>query len=169
MPQKNLAFEFLRKLLNEEIKKQAKSNVAQSKLFSERLEEAIRKYQNRAIDAAEIVNELIGMAKDINAARQRNEELGLTPEELAFYDALGTNDSAVQALGDENLRIITRALVACVHENASIDWEKKENVRANMRRMVKRILRRFGYPPDKADWAVQNIIAQAEALTAEIA
>jgi type I restriction enzyme, R subunit len=168
MPQKNLAFEFLRKLLNDEIKKQAKTNVIQSKLFSEKLEEAILRYQNRAIDAAQIVTELIDMAKEINAARARNEELGLTPEELAFYDALGTNDSAVQALGDENLRIITRALVECVHENAGIDWTERETVRANMRRMVKRILRKYGYPPDKADWAVKNIIEQAEALTAQV-
>ncbi|HEX5324342.1 MAG TPA: type I restriction enzyme endonuclease domain-containing protein, partial [Capsulimonadaceae bacterium] len=168
IPQKNVALEFLRKLLNDEIKKQSKTNVIQAKQFSERLEEAIRRYQNRAIDAAEIVTELIDMAKDINAAQKRNEELGLSPEEVAFYDALGTNDSAVQALGDENLRIITQALVACVHENATLDWTVKESVRANMRRMVKRILRKYGYPPDKAEKAVENIIKQAEALTSQL-
>ncbi len=168
MPQKNLALEFLRKLLNDEIKSQAKSNVVQSKLFSERLEEAIRKYQNRAIDAAEIVTELIEMAKEINVARARNEELGLRPEELAFYDALGANDSAVQAMGDENLRTITRELVLCIRNNATVDWSVRESVRANIRRLVRRILRHYGYPPDKADWAVKNILDQAEVFTHQL-
>ncbi len=168
MPQKNLALEFLRKLLNDEIKSQAKSNVVQAKLFSERLEEAIRKYQNRAIDAAEIVTELIDMAKEINAARARNEELGLKPDEVAFYDALGANDSAVQAMGDDNLRTITHELVTCIRNNATVDWSVRESVRANIRRLVRRILKHYGYPPDKADWAVKNILDQAEVFTHQL-
>lgn len=169
LPQRNLAFEALKKLLNDEIKVRAKRNLVQSRKFSEMLEEAIRKYQNRAIETAQILQELIDLAKQMREADKRGENLGFTTEELAFYDALEVNDSAVKILGDETLKTIARELVDTVHKNTSIDWTVKESVKAKLRTMVKRILRKYGYPPDKQEKATQTVLEQAELLCRDIA
>src|SRR6266496_1116948 len=164
MPQKNLAVELLRKLLNSEIKLRTKKNLVQSRLFSEMLEKAIIKYQNRAIETAAVIQELIDLARDMREAEKRGEELGLNEDEKAFYDALGVNDSAVQVLGDETLTTIARELVEMVRRNVTIDWTVKESVRARLRIMVKRILRKYGYPPDKQESATRTVLEQAELL-----
>lgn len=164
MPQKNLAVEVLRKLLTEEIKVRSRRNLVQSRLFSEMLQKAILKYQNRAIETAAVIEELVGLARDMREAAKRGEELNLTDDEVAFYDALEVNDSAVKVLGDENLRMIARELVDTVRRNVTIDWTAREAVRAKLRTMVKRILRKHGYPPDKQEKATQTVLEQAELL-----
>ena len=167
MPQKNLAVELLRKLLNNEIKLRSKKFLIQSKSFAELLENSIRKYQNRAIETAQVIEELIQLAKDMRQADSRGHDLGLSQDEVAFYDALETNDSAVKALGDKNLKFIAQELVKTIRENVSIDWTAKESVRAKLRVMVKRILRKYGYPPDKQEKATQTVLQQAELLCAD--
>jgi type I restriction enzyme R subunit len=167
MPQKNLAVELLRKLLQGEIRTRRKKNLVQARSFAELLEQALRRYQNRAIEAAQVIEELIALAKDMREADRRGEDLGLSEEELAFYDALETNDSAVKVLGDETLRTIARELVATVRSNVTIDWTLRENVRAQLRVLVKRILRKYGYPPDKQEKATQTVLEQAALLSAE--
>jgi type I restriction enzyme R subunit len=164
LPHRNLAFEVLKKLLNDEIKARSKKNLVQSRLFSQMLEETIRKYQNRSIETARVIQELIDLAKEMREASKRGEKLGFTDEELAFYDALEVNDSAVKVLGDETLRTIARELVDTVHKNTSIDWTVKESVKAKLRTMVKRILRKYGYPPDKQEKATQTVLEQAALL-----
>lgn len=167
MPQRNLALEVLKKLLNDEIKTRSRRNLVLSMSFAEMLEQTIRKYQNRTIDAAKVIMELIELAKEMREAHKRGEKLNLTEEELAFYDALETNDSAVKVLGDETLRAIARELVETVKKNVAIDWTVKESVKAKLRTMVKRILRKYGYPPDKQEKATQTVLSQAELLCAE--
>ncbi len=130
------------------------------------LERAIRQYQNRAVEAVQVIEELLALAKEMREANARGEKLGLSEEELAFYDALETNDSAVKVLGDETLRTIARELVQAVRQSASIDWAIRESVRARMRVIIKRILRKYGYPPDKQEKAVKTVLEQAEALSA---
>jgi len=169
LPYKNLAVETLRKLLSNEIKIRSRKYLIQSRSFAEMLEASIRKYQNRAIEAAAVIEELITLAKQMREASNRGEKLGLAEDEVAFYDALETNDSAVKALGDENLRFIARELLTTIRENVTIDWTAKESVRAKLRVMVKRILRKYGYPPDKQEKATKTIIDQAELLCAEMA
>ncbi|MDS1136722.1 type I restriction endonuclease subunit R [Nitratireductor indicus] len=165
MQHRNLAVEALKKLLNGEIKARTRTNVVQHELFSSRLEQAIARYHNRSVDALQILQELIALAKDL-----RNEpEDGLTSAERAFYDALARNNSAVEVMSNEQLRLIAAELVTTVRNNSGVDWWKRENVRAQMRRAVKRILRQHGYPPDLASEAVKVILRQAEALAAEIA
>ena len=164
LPQKNLAVELLRKLLNEEIRTRSRKNLVQARSFAEMLEKSIRAYQNRAIETAQVIEELIALAKNMREANRRGEELGLSEEEIAFYDALETNDSAVKVLGDETLRIIARELVETVRSNVTIDWTIKESIRAKLRIMVKRILRKYGYPPDKQEKATQTVLEQAELL-----
>jgi len=168
MPQKNLAVELLRKLLSGEIKVRSRKNVVQAKSFAEMLEQAVRKYQNRAIEAAQVIEEMIGLAKDMRRAHERGERLGLTEDEMAFYDALETNDSAVKVLGDETLRTIAREVADAVRKNVTIDWTVRENVRAQLRVIVKRILRKYGYPPDKQEKATQTVLEQAEVLCGEV-
>ena len=165
MPQRNLAVELLRKLLNGEIQARRRKNVVQARSFAEMLEEAIRRYQNRAIEAAQVIEELIALAKDMRQAAARGKDLGLTDDELAFYDALETNDSAVRVLGEPTLKRIAQELVAAVRKNVTIDWTVRENVRANLRVIVKRILRKYGYPPDKQEKATQTVLEQAEVLS----
>jgi type I restriction enzyme R subunit len=165
MPQRNLAVELLRKLLSGEIKIRSRKNVVQARSFAEMLEEAIRRYQNRAIETAQVIEELIAMAKEMREADRRGEEMGLSEEELAFYDALETNDSAVKVLGDKTLKTIARELVVAVRKNVTIDWMVRENVRAQLRVLVKRILRKYGYPPDKQEKATQTVLEQAEVLS----
>ena len=164
MPHKNLAVEMLRKLLEGEIRARGRRNIVQGRAFSQLLEDAIRRYQNRAIETAQVIEELIALAKDMREADRRSENLGLTEDEIAFYDALEVNDSAVKVLGDETLRTIAQELVRTVRENVRIDWTARENVRAQMRVMVKRILRRYGYPPDKQARATELVLEQAEVL-----
>ncbi|MEJ7668570.1 MAG: type I restriction endonuclease subunit R [Casimicrobiaceae bacterium] len=166
MPQRNLAVELLRKLLSGEIKSRSRRNVVQARSFAELLEQSVRKYQNRAIETAQVIEELIGLAKDMRQANARGEALGLSDDELAFYDALEVNDSAVKVLGEPTLVDIARELVATVKKNVTIDWTVRENVRAQLRVIVKRILRKYGYPPDKQERATQTVLEQAEVLSA---
>jgi len=167
LPHRNLAVELLRKLLNDEIKTRAKKNIVQSRSFAEMLERSVRAYQNRAIETAQIIEELIALARDMREAHKRGEKLRLTDDELAFYDALEVNDSAVKVLGDETLRTIARELVEQVRRNLTIDWTVKESARAKLRTLVKRILRKYGYPPDKQEKATQTVIEQTELLCQE--
>jgi type I restriction enzyme R subunit len=167
MPQRNLAVELLRKLLSGEIRTRHRKNVVQARSFSEMLEQALRRYQNRAIEASQVIEELIGLARDMREANARGEALGLSEDEIAFYDALETNDSAVKVLGDETLRLIARELVRTVRANVTIDWTIRENVRAHLRVLVKRILRKYGYPPDKQEKATQTVLEQAAVLSQE--
>ncbi len=166
MPQRNLAVELLQKLLKGELNARRRKNVVQARSFAEMLEQTIRRYQNRAIEAAQVIEELIQLAKEMREANARGEKLGLSEDELAFYDALETNDSAVKVLGDETLRAIARELVTTVRNNVTIDWTIRENVRAQLRVLVKRILRRYGYPPDKQEKATQTVLEQAAVLSA---
>ncbi len=165
MPQRNLAVELLRKLLSGEIRSKRRKNVVQARSFAEMLEETIRRYQNRAIEAAQVIEELIGLARQMREANRRGDALNLTEDEVAFYDALETNDSAVKVLGDDILRTIARELVKTVRANVTIDWTVRENVRAQLRVLVKRILRKYGYPPDKQEKATQTVLEQAEVLS----
>ncbi len=165
MEKKNLALEALRKLINNGIRSRSKANVVQTKAFSERLEDAVARYHANAITTAEVLQELIQLAKDIRAARQRGEESGLSDEEIAFYDALAENESAVQVMGDDQLKVIAHELLMSLRENVTVDWAHRESARARMRVLVKRILRRYGYPPDLQDAAVQTVLRQAEALS----
>lgn len=167
MPQKNLAVEMLRKLLEGEIKTRGRKNIVVARSFAELLENAVRQYQNRAIETAQVIEEMIGLAKDLREADRRGEKLGLTEDEIAFYDALEVNDSAVKILGDETLRTIAQELVTAVRGNLKIDWTVRENVRAEMRVIIKRILRRYGYPPDKQARATELVLEQAEVLCTE--
>ncbi|MGH8502946.1 MAG: type I restriction endonuclease subunit R [Gammaproteobacteria bacterium] len=164
MPQRNLAVEVLRKLLAGEIHMRRRKNIVQARSFAGMLEQTLRRYQNRAIEAAQVIEELIALAKDMRAANARGDALGLSEDELAFYDALESNDSAVKVLGDDTLRTIARELVAQVRKNVTIDWTMRENVRAQLRVLVKRILRKYGYPPDKQEKATLTVLEQAAAL-----
>ena len=165
MKQRNLAVELLQKLLKGEVAVRRRKNVVQARSFAEMLEQTVHRYGNRAIEAAQVIEELIQLAREMREANERGEELGLSEDELAFYDALETNDSAVQVLGDETLREIARELVETVRNNVKIDWTLRENVRANLRRLVKRILRKHGYPPDKQEKATRTVLEQAEVLS----
>ena len=166
MKQRNLAVELLQKLLKGELAIRRRKNVVQARSFAEMLEQTVRRYANRAIEAAQVIEELIQLARAMREANARGEALGLSEDELAFYDALETNDSAVKVLGDETLRDIARELVETVRNNVRIDWTLRENVRANLRRLVKRILRKHGYPPDKQEKATRTVLEQAEVLSA---
>jgi len=161
MPQRNLAVELLQKLLKGELATRRRKNVVQARSFAEMLEQTIRRYQNRAIEAAQVIEELIGLAKEMREAQARGEALKLSEDELE------TNGSAVKVLGDETLRTIAQELVKTVRANVTIDWTLRENVRAQLRVLVKRILRRYGYPPDKQERATQTVLEQAEVLSAE--
>ena len=167
LPQRNLAVELLQKLLKDEIKTRMRKNVVQARSFAEMIEEAILKYQNRTIEAAQVISELINLAKEMRQAQRRGEDLGLTEDEVAFYDALEVNDSAVKVLGDETLKTIAHELVAAVRRSVTIDWTMRENARAQIRVIVKRILRKYGYPPDKQEKATQTVLEQAEVLCQE--
>ncbi len=165
MPQRNLAVELLEKLLKGEIKIRGKRNVVQARSFAELLAQTVRKYQNRAIETAQVIEELIQLAKDMRAANARGEALKLDEDELAFYDALEVNDSAVKVLGEPTLVKIARELVETVKKNVTIDWTMRENVQAQLRVYVKRILRKYGYPPDMQEQATQTVLAQAKVLS----
>ena len=167
LPHRNLGVELLRKLLNDEIKTNSRMNVVQARSFVEMLERSIRKYRNRSIEAAQVIEELIELAGEMRKAQRRGEELGMTNDEIAFYDALEVNDSAVKILGDETLKKIAHELVDAVRRNVTIDWTVRKNARAQIREIVKRILRKYGYPPDKQEKATQTVLEQAEVLCKE--
>ncbi len=164
MERKNLSLELLKKLLNDEIKTRARKNLIQSKKLSEMLDNAIKKYQNNLPTTAQVIEELIKLAKEIRDSDKRGKEFNLTDNELAFYDALANNESAREVLGDKKLRDLARVLVKRVKSNTSIDWTIKESVRAKLKVTVKRLLRQYGYPPDKQLLATENVLKQAELL-----
>jgi type I restriction enzyme R subunit len=167
LPQKNLAIELLRKLLNDEITLRMRKNLVQSRSFAAMLEQTIRRYQNRTLESAEVIAELIKLAEEMRESQNRGEKLNLTEDEIAFYDALEVNDSAVNVLGDDTLKDIARELVDMVRKNVTIDWTVKESVRAKMRIMVKRILRKHGYPPDRQEKATLTVLEQAERIASD--
>ena len=164
MKHKNMAIELLNRLLNNEIKSRSKKNLVQSKTFTEMLQEAIRKYEHRTVEASQILAELVKLAREMREAYQRGAKLKLSDDEIAFYDALEVNDSAVKILGDETLQTIAKEIVSSIRENATIDWTKKQNVRARLRLAVKKILKKYGYPPDKQEKATQTVLEQAELI-----
>ncbi len=163
---RNVAAELLEKLLKDELKVRSRRNLVQSQVFSEKLKKALNAYHNRAITTAEVIEELIALAKELDAATKRGESLGLSDDEVAFYDALAANDSAVQAMGDAKLKVIAAELITQVKKGVTIDWTLREGARAKIRVMVKRILNKYGYPPDLQDEAVKTVLAQAELLCA---
>ena len=166
LPHRNLAVELLHKLLKGELVVRRRKNVVQARSFADMLEQTLRRYQNRAVEAAQVIEELIQLARDLRDANARGVELGLSEDELAFYDALETNDSAVKVLGDDVLRAIACELVKTVRRNVTIDWTLRETVRAQLRVLVKRVLRKHGYPPDKQEKATRTVLEQAEVLSA---
>jgi type I restriction enzyme, R subunit len=165
MPYRNLAVELLEKLLKDDIKAQTRSNVVQEKKYSDRLQEMLRKYHNRGIETAQVIEELISMAKQFKAEMEREQELGLNPDEIAFYDALATNESAVRELGDETLKKLAVEVTEKLRKSTTVDWQVRESVRARLRILVRRTLQRYKYPPDKAPEAVELVLKQAEALS----
>ena len=167
LPHKNLAVELLEKLLKGEIKTRRKKNVVQSRSFAALLEKAIKGYHNRAITTQEVIDHLIEIAKEMRDAQQKGKRLGLNDDETAFYDALAANENAVDVMGDKQLAIIACELVESVRKNVTIDWTIKETIRAKMRVMVRRILKKYGYPPDLQEAATQTVLEQAEVLCAE--
>ncbi len=164
---KNVAAELLEKLLKDELKVRSRRNLVQSQLFSEKLKKTLNAYHNRAIATQEVIEELIKLAKEMEAANQRGEVLGLSDDEVAFYDALAANESAVQVMGDDKLKVIAAELITQVRKSVTIDWTLRESARAKIRVMVKRILNKYGYPPDLQEEAVKTVLAQAEILCAE--
>jgi type I restriction enzyme R subunit len=166
LDKKNLALEALQKLLNDEIRSRSKTNVVETKRFSERLEAAIARYHTNAISTVEVLQELIDLAKEVHAARRRGEDEGLSQDEIAFYDALAESESAVELMGNDSLKVIAHELLVSLKGSVTVDWSHRESARARMRVLVKRILRKHGYPPDLQDAAVQTVLRQAEALSA---
>jgi len=167
MPHKNLAVELLEKLLRDDIKAKTKTNVVREKKFSDRLQETLRKYNNRAIEAAQVIEELIQMAKDFKKEMEREADLGLNPDEVAFYDALANNESAVRELGDEILKKIAVEITEKLRKSTTVDWQVRDSVRARLKILVRRTLQRWKYPPDKAPEAVELVMTQAEKLSNE--
>ncbi|MEO7026725.1 MAG: DUF3387 domain-containing protein, partial [Caulobacteraceae bacterium] len=164
--QPSLAVETLRRLLEGEIKSRSRSNIVEARKLSERLEETLARYHNRAVDSLQVIEELIALAKDIGESRARGETLGLTDEEIAFYDALAENGSAQELMERDTLRDLARHLTATIRASATIDWTRKESVRAKMRIEVRKLLARYGYPPDLQRAAVDLVIRQAESIAA---
>jgi type I restriction enzyme R subunit len=167
LPEKNLALELLERLLQGEIKSRFSSNVVQDRKFSDMLADVIRRYQNRSIETAQVIEELIAMAKKFREAANRGEKLGLHDDELKFYDALATDESAVRELKDETLKKIAQELTQNLRENLTVDWAERDSVRAKLRLMVRRILRKYKYPPDQTDAATQLVLEQVQALGEE--
>ncbi len=164
---KNVAAELLEKLLKDELKVRSKRNLVQAQVFSEKLKKTLNAYHNRAISTMQVIEELIKLAKELDAATKRGEDMGLTDDEVAFYDALAANSSAVQAMGDDKLKLIAAELITQVKKSVTIDWTLRESARARIKVMVKRILNKHGYPPDLQEEAVKTVLAQAELLCAE--
>ncbi len=155
------------KLLNDEPKVRSKRNLVQSQVFSEKLKKTLNAYHNRATSTLEVLDVLIKLAKEMDAANKRGVDMGLTDDEIAFYDALAANESAVKAMGDDKLKVIATALITQVRQSVSINWTLRETARARIRVMVKRILNRYGYPPDLQEEAVKTVLQQAELLCAD--
>ncbi len=168
MQHKNVAMEVLKKLLNDEIKARAKKNLVNSKSFMEMLENTIRKYQNKILTAAEVIDELINLSKEIVEADDQAKNMGLTEYEYAFYTAVANNDSAKELMLQDKLRELAVALTEKVRQNASIDWTIKESVRAKLKVIIKRTLRKYGYPPDMQKLATETVLKQAELIAAEL-
>jgi type I restriction enzyme R subunit len=164
MPQKNLAFEALRKLLNDEIKFISKRNIVQGKSFMDMLDKTIKRYTNKSVEAAQVIEELIELARKMREQKMRGPQQNMNEDEIAFYDALGVNDSAVQVLGDETLRKIALELTRMIRGSVTIDWTQRDSVQAEIRLKVKRILRKYGYPPDKQESATRTVLEQAELI-----
>lgn len=164
MKHQNLALELLKKILNDEIKSRMRTNLVKSRKFLEMLEASIKKYQNNLLTTAQIIEELIKIAKEIKEADKDGEKLGLTTEEVAFYNALEVNDSAVKILGDETLKVIAREIAEKVQKNATIDWTIRESARAKLMVLVRRTLTKYGYPPDKQQKAIDTVLKQAELM-----
>jgi len=164
MPSRNLAVELLEKLLRDEIKSRGRKNVVQEKKYGDRLLETLRKYNNRAIETAQVIEELIQMAKDFQEAIRQEEKLGLNPDEVAFYAALANNESAVRELGDDTLKQIAVELTEKLRKNTQVDWQVRESVRAKLRNLVRRLLRKYKYPPDKQPEAIDLVLDQATAM-----
>lgn len=165
MPHKNLAVELLEKLLKDDIKAKTRNNVVQEKKYADRLQETLRKYNNRAIETAQVIEELIQLAKEFQEAMAREDELGLSPDEIAFYDALANNESAVRELGDEILKKIAIEITDKLRKSTTVDWQVRDSVRAKLKILVRRTLQRWKYPPDKAAEAVELVLKQAETLS----
>ena len=165
---KNVAAELLEKLLKDELKIRSKRNLVQSQLFSDKLKKTLNAYHNRAIATQEVIEELIKLAKELDAATKRGADLGLTDDEIAFYDALAENGSAREVMGDAQLKVIATELITQVRKSVTIDWTLRESARAKIRVLVKRILNKYGYPPDLQEEAVKTVLKQAELLCAEV-
>ena len=165
LPQKNLAVELLEKLLRDEVKARMKTDVVSEKKYSDRIMETLRKYHNRAIETAQVIEELIKMAKDMESDLAEAEKLGLNPDEIAFYRALIQNESAVRELGDSNLRELAKHVTTQLRKSTTVDWQVRDSVRAKLRNLVRRALRKWKYPPDGADEAIELCLQQAEALS----
>ena len=164
IPERNLAVELLERLLDGQIKTRFARNIAKVKQFSEMLRDVVKRYQNRSIETAQVIEELIEMAKKFQEAARHGETSGLTPDELLFYDALADNESAVRELGDEILKKIAQELTESLRKNITVDWSKRESIRAKLRILVKRILRKYKYPPDQAEGAIDIVLRQAQEL-----
>ena len=161
-PSENLALELLKKLLNDEIKAKERTNKVQADRFSAKLEASLNRYHNRAIETAQVIEALIELGREMREDQSRAEKLGISEDEVAFYDALAAHETAVTVLGDEQLRIIARAVADAVRRNVTIDWDQREQARAKLRLVVKKVLRSYGYPPDKQEAATHLVIEQAE-------
>ncbi|WP_205793690.1 type I restriction endonuclease subunit R [Methanosarcina sp. MSH10X1] len=168
LPQKNLAYEVLKKLLYDEIKTRSRKNLIQGRSFAEMLERAINEYKSRGIDTLQVIEELLELARKISEADKRGEGLGLSDEEIAFYDALADNESALEILGNETLRLMAAELVKIIRQNAGVDWTLRKNIQAKIKVSVKRLLKKYGYPPDKQKLAAENILKQAELLCRDV-
>ncbi|MDO8861010.1 type I restriction endonuclease subunit R [Haliea sp. E1-2-M8] len=167
MPYKNFAVELLEKLLKDDIRSATRNNVVQEKKYGDRLQETLRKYNNRAIETAQVIEELIALAKQFQAELERDAALGLNPDEVAFYDALANNESAVRELGDETLKKIAVEITEKLRQSTTVDWQVRESVRAKLRILVRRTLQRYKYPPDKAQEAIELVLQQAEVLSSQ--
>ena len=165
MPHKNFAVDLLEKLLTDNIRANTRNNVVQEKKYSDRLKETLRKYNNRGIETAQVIEELIAMAKQFQAELARDAALGLNSDEIAFYDALANNESAVRELGDEILKKIAIELTEKLRKSTTVDWQVRESVRSRLRILVRRTLQRYRYPPDQAPEAIELILEQAEVLS----
>nr|WP_241524641.1 DUF3387 domain-containing protein [Halomonas sulfidaeris] len=165
MPYKNFAVELLEKLLKDDIKAKTRNNVVQEKKYADRLQETLRRYNNRGIETAQVIEELIAMAKQFQKELERDAALGLNPDEVAFYDALASNESAVRELGDEILKTIAVEITEKLRKSTTVDWQVRESVRAKLRILVRRTLQRYKYPPDRSAEAVELVLKQAEVLS----
>lgn len=161
MPQKNLAFEALKKLLNDEIRIFSKRNIVQGKSYMDLLAKTIKKYTSRSVEAAQVIEELLELARKVREEKNRGKEKNTTEDEIAFYDALGANDSAVKVLGDETLRKIALELTQMIRNSVTIAWTQRESVQAEIRLKVRKILRKYGYPPDREKNATETVLKQA--------